>query len=204
VLEAACARAVQWLAEHELDRFVVRVNLSARQLDRPELIDDVRAALERTGLPAERLCLEITETALMRAPELAATTLAGLDALGVELAIDDFGTGYSSLAYLKRFPVDVLKIDRTFVTGLPGDAEDAAIVRSVISLAGALGMSVTAEGIELVEQADALHELGCDRMQGYLFSRPMPPEQLTQLLSDQVALLARRVTPDSLGPAALT
>ena len=113
-------------------------------------------ALERSGLAPERLCLEITETALMRNPEVASATLERLDALGVELAIDDFGTGYSSLAYLKRFPVDVLKIDRTFVMGLPADAEDTAIVRSVIDLAGALGMTVTAEGIEETEQATAL------------------------------------------------
>ena len=141
VLEAACVQAVEWLEEHPMERFVVRVNLSARQLDRAALIDEVQDALERSGLAPERLCLEITETALMRNPEVASATLERLDALGVELAIDDFGTGYSSLAYLKRFPVDVLKIDRTFVMGLPADAEDTAIVRSVIDLAGALGMT---------------------------------------------------------------
>jgi EAL domain-containing protein (putative c-di-GMP-specific phosphodiesterase class I) len=185
VLEASCEQAVEWLRLMPMERFVVRVNLSARQLDRPDLIEEVRHALERSGLAPERLCLEITETALMRNPEVASVTLARLDALGVELAIDDFGTGYSSLAYLKRFPVDVLKIDRAFVTGLPADAEDTAIVRSVIALATALGMSVTAEGIEVVEQADALTALGCHRVQGYLFSRPMPAAEVTELLRRQ-------------------
>jgi diguanylate cyclase (GGDEF)-like protein len=185
VLEASCEQAVEWLRVMPMERFVVRVNLSARQLDRPDLIEEVRHALERSGLAPERLCLEITETALMRNPEVASVTLARLDALGVELAIDDFGTGYSSLAYLKRFPVDVLKIDRAFVTGLPADAEDTAIVRSVIALATALGMSVTAEGIEAVEQADALTALGCHRVQGYLFSRPMPAAEVTELLRRQ-------------------
>jgi EAL domain-containing protein (putative c-di-GMP-specific phosphodiesterase class I) len=185
VLESACRQAVEWLADWPMDRFVVRVNLSARQLDRAALIDEVQAALDRSGLAPERLCLEITETALMRNPEVASATLARLDALGVELAIDDFGTGYSSLAYLKRFPVDVLKIDRSFVTGLPADEEDTAIVRSVIALAGALGMSVTAEGIEEVAQATALTELGCQRVQGYLFSRPMPAAEVSALLQVQ-------------------
>ncbi len=185
VLETACAQAVEWLDAHPMERFVVRVNLSARQLDRATLIDEVQDALDRSGLSPDRLCLEITETALMRNPEVASVTLGLLDALGVELAIDDFGTGYSSLAYLKRFPVDVLKIDRTFVMGLPSDAEDTAIIRSVIDLARALGMTVTAEGIEEADQATALTALGCSRMQGYLFSRPMPATELTELLGRQ-------------------
>ena len=146
--------------------------------------DQVAEALRTSGLTPERLCLEVTETALMNQPEVAAASLNELDALGVELAIDDFGTGYSSLSYLKMFPLDVLKIDRCFVSGLPGDVQDSAIVRSVIELAGALGMVVTAEGVEEAAQADALLSLGCRRAQGYLFARPVHADEVTRMLAE--------------------
>jgi EAL domain-containing protein (putative c-di-GMP-specific phosphodiesterase class I) len=134
----------------------------------------VADVLERTGLAPEHLCLEITETAIMADAEASRRLLEALDALGVSLAVDDFGTGYSSLAYLKQFPVDVLKIDRSFVDGLPGETEDSAIVTTIIRLAESLGMDVTAEGIETAEQATTLTAMGCNKGQGYHFARPMP------------------------------
>jgi len=178
VLATACAQAKHWIDAHDLGDFVVRVNLSVRQLEQPDVVEVVRAALEDCGLEPHRLCLEITETVLMADPERARVALDALDRLGVELAIDDFGTGYSSLAYLKRFPFDILKIDRSFVDGLPHDSEDLAIVRSVIALASALGMRVTAEGIESDGQIAALIALGCPRGQGFLLARPAPPGEL--------------------------
>lgn len=180
VLEAACKQAVEWLHGGADPSFVVRVNLSARQLDHPELVSLVAGVLEQTGLPPGNLCLEITETALMSDAERAKDLLTELDELGVWLAIDDFGTGYSSLSYLKRFPVDVLKIDRSFVDGLPGDAEDLAIVTTIVSLARTLGMQITAEGIETEAQAQVLTELGCPRGQGFHFARPMAAQELTR------------------------
>ena len=178
VLSEACAQAARWRKEFGQSDLMMRVNLSVRQLEQPDLVQRVADALQRSGLPADSLCLEITETSLMTNPEGALRALERLDELGVELAIDDFGTGYSSLAYLKKFPFDVLKIDRAFVIGLPNDREDTAIVRSVIALADALGMIVTAEGIETSDQAVALAALSCTRGQGYWFSRPMPAGEL--------------------------
>jgi diguanylate cyclase (GGDEF)-like protein/PAS domain S-box-containing protein len=182
VLQRAVSDAVRWAERAPWARFSARVNLSARQFDQPDLADLIRACLHEAGLPPDRLCLELTETALMADPEAAQETLEVLHHLGVSVAIDDFGTGYSSLAYLKRFPVDVVKIDRSFVWGLPHDPDDAAIVSSIIGLAQALQLTVTAEGIETAEQVNALRRLGCGRGQGFLFARPGPPEVFAQLL----------------------
>jgi diguanylate cyclase (GGDEF)-like protein/PAS domain S-box-containing protein len=178
VLQDACDAAARWNATPEGHGLTLRVNLSARQLDQPDLIDRVSEALDRSGLPASQLCLEITETALMANAAESRELLLQLDDLGVGLAVDDFGTGYSSLSYLKQFPVDVLKIDRSFVDGLPDDGEDAAIVATIIRLAESLGMQVTAEGIEHEAQARRLREMGCDRGQGWLYSQAVPEEQL--------------------------
>jgi diguanylate cyclase (GGDEF)-like protein/PAS domain S-box-containing protein len=169
VLETACAAAASWPA---LDGLQVSVNLSARQLLNDDIVAVVRDVLGRTGLPPGRLCLELTESQLMEDPDRAGAVLAELRRLGVGLAMDDFGTGYSSLAYLKRFPVDTLKIDRSFVSGLAEDADDAAIVTAVLALARALGLRTVAEGVETEEQARALRRLGCGHAQGYLFGRP--------------------------------
>jgi len=174
VLRDACTAAARWTATPEGADLTLRVNLSARQLDQPDLIARVSEALERSGLPPSRLCLEITETALMANAAQSRELLLQLDGLGVGLAVDDFGTGYSSLSYLKQFPVDVLKIDRSFVDGLPDDGEDAAIVTTIIRLAESLGMEVTAEGIEHQRQADRLVEMGCRRGQGWLYAKAMP------------------------------
>jgi EAL domain-containing protein (putative c-di-GMP-specific phosphodiesterase class I) len=129
--------------------------------------------------------LEITESAIMQDPEAASRTLSGLRALGVHLAVDDFGTGYSSLSYLKRFPVDTLKVDRSFIDGIGQDKHDTAIVRSVIELARTLGLTVTAEGIETPMQHACLERLGCDRGQGYLFAKPARAEVVSRLFQGE-------------------
>ncbi|MCB1958899.1 MAG: EAL domain-containing protein, partial [Rhodocyclaceae bacterium] len=148
---------------------------------------DVADVLSTVGLPPSRLCLEVTETALMRDVRAGMAALTELHRVGVQLAIDDFGTGYSSLSYLKRFPIDVLKVDRSFVDGLPGEAHDVAITTAILDLARSLELEVTAEGVETVGQRDALIELGCKRAQGYLFARPMPAEDLVRHLEQQQA-----------------
>ena len=172
-LEEACREAARWASACP-GAPGVSVNLSARQLSRPELADVVAGALEASGLAPGALTLEVTETALMEHPDRAQETLCRLRDLGVRLAIDDFGTGYSSLLYLRRLPVDVLKIDRTFVGGLTTDEDDAAIVRAVIGLAHSVGVTVVAEGVETEEQSSTLRDLRCDFAQGYLWGRPAP------------------------------
>lgn len=173
VLEQACQQMVRWNAEgYSLD--FVAVNVSSRLFSRGELDVKVAQVLAETGLPAEQLELEVTESAIMEDPDAAQKLLLSLRALGVRLAIDDFGTGYSSLARLKRLPVDKLKLDQSFVRGLPDDPEDAAIARAVIALGQSLGLKVLAEGIEQPAQADFLRELGCNYGQGYHFGRPQP------------------------------
>ena len=166
----------------------VSVNLSARQFASPDLVGDVRRALEETGLEPGVLTLEITESAVIEDAEDAASTLETLKALGVRLALDDFGTGYSSLSYLERFPVDVLKIDRSFVAKVGRDAEGTALLSAVVGLARALGLEVVAEGVETAEQRDLLNEVGCDRLQGYFFFTPLAEAEATRLLSSGAAL----------------
>jgi diguanylate cyclase (GGDEF)-like protein/PAS domain S-box-containing protein len=154
------------------------VNLSARQLDDPRLVPSVRAAADATGLPPDALCLEITESALMRDPHAAARTLAAVRDLGARLAIDDFGTGYSSLAQLMTLPLDTLKIDRTFVAGLGRSKDAEAIVTSIIAMAHAVDLTVVAEGVEHAHQLDTLRELECDLAQGYHLGRPVAAAEL--------------------------
>ncbi len=179
VVEEACRQAAEWDAVAPvLSQLDVSVNISARQLANPELVDVVAATLERTGLEPGRLCLEVTETVLMSNAEASFEALTGLKLLGVRVAIDDFGTGYSSLSYLQRFPVDLLKVDKGFVTGMDGDASKAAIVRSVVDLAHALQLRVLAEGVETAEEAAMLVAFGCDEAQGFHFSPPQPPATL--------------------------
>jgi EAL domain-containing protein (putative c-di-GMP-specific phosphodiesterase class I) len=145
--------------------------------------------LERTGLPPGRLTLELTESVVMEDVDAGMAAMERLRSLGVRLALDDFGQGYSSLGYLKRFPLDNVKIDRSFVDGLVASAEDQAIVRSVVMLAREMHMTVTAEGIETPEQLDAVRALGCDEAQGYYFSAPMPGVGVTAAASPAVAAL---------------
>jgi diguanylate cyclase (GGDEF)-like protein/PAS domain S-box-containing protein len=177
VIEEACRRSRQWRAEHG-PSFVVSVNLSGRQLWNPELAQNVTAALDRTGSDPAGLCFEITESVLMDDVDTTIGAISALKGLGVTLSIDDFGTGYSSLGYLKRFPVDAVKVDRSFIDGLGADPEDSAIVAAVVSLGHALGLTVIAEGVETDRQLAELRALDCDAAQGYLFARPGPADDL--------------------------
>lgn len=179
-LRAACSEAVKWGEGGPS----VSVNVSARQLADDDLYDVVAEALSRSGLAPGRLTLEVTETAVMQDADHAVKVLRRLKSLGVAIAVDDFGTGYSSLVYLKRLPVDKLKIDRSFVDCLPEDAEDAAIVSSVVSLAQAVGLQVIAEGVETDAQWEALLALGCDLGQGFLWGHPLPaPEAAARFVA---------------------
>jgi diguanylate cyclase (GGDEF)-like protein/PAS domain S-box-containing protein len=181
VLAEACRQLGAWRAAHGTS-LSVSVNLSGRQLAGRDLLSDVTEALTHGGVPASRLLLEMTESTLVEDNRVTLERLHALRAMGARLAIDDFGTGYSSLAYLERFPIEVLKIDRAFVRGLGGDAPESPITHAVIGLARALGMTVVAEGVETERQLERLRELGCDRAQGYLFARPLPAAAMSALL----------------------
>jgi diguanylate cyclase (GGDEF)-like protein/PAS domain S-box-containing protein len=177
VLETACRQASIWRADTEIGLdLIMAVNLSPRQFRHPRLVQEVGQVLAESGLDASGLEVEITEGTAMGDADATVKTLEHLKGIGIRLAIDDFGTGYSSLSYLKRFPIDVLKVDRSFVAGLPGNRGDAAIVRAVIGLARALGLKAVAEGIETNDQLAELRGLGCDQGQGYLFGRPTATE----------------------------
>ena len=158
------------------------MNLSARQFRQPDFDKTIGRVLAETGLAPHRLELELTESILIQEPEAAADTLARLARHGVQISIDDFGTGYSSLAYLKRLPIDALKIDRGFVRDITVAPDDAAIVTAIITMARALGLRTVAEGVETKEQLDFLRRQGCDTMQGYYFSRPVPAGDISRLL----------------------
>ena len=184
VLERACRQARQWL-DRGLGDIRVSVNLSAHQFRKGNLADVVDRILALTGLPAELLELELTESLIMEDMDQNIALLERLRARGVGLSLDDFGTGYSSLNYLKRFPVDTLKIDRTFITDLADNPDDAAITRAIIEMAHSLTMSVVAEGVETDQHLNILREMGCDSIQGYLISRPVPEDQLHDILALQ-------------------
>jgi diguanylate cyclase (GGDEF)-like protein len=179
VLRTACAQAKQWEQTYPVR---IAVNLSARQFQHDGLLDTVAAALEETGLAPHMLELEITESILMQQFDTIIHTLGGLKARGVRFAIDDFGTGYSSLSYLKRFPIDVLKIDKSFVRDIAEDPSDAAIVSAITAIARELGLDVVAEGLETKEQLAHLIAIGCQYLQGYYFSKPLVAAEATVLL----------------------
>lgn len=181
VLRQACHDAMAWVGPGTPP--VVRVNVSARQLDEDGLADEVAAALASARLPPERLCLEITETTLMGDIERTLPMLHRLKALGVKIAIDDFGTGYASLTYLKRFPIDTIKIDGSFVQDLPRDATDAAIVSAVFGLAQSLRIEVVAEGVERLEQQQALQDIGVTHVQGWLYAQAMEQTKVRALFA---------------------
>jgi diguanylate cyclase (GGDEF)-like protein len=182
VLEQACARGAAW--QQMGHRLNIAVNVSARQLERSEFVEEVRSALQHSGLEPSKLTLEITETVLMRQPDATVHLLTELKALGVRIAVDDFGTGYSSLAYLRQFPVDLLKIDRTFITGLAVSGEAQALAHTLIRLGQALGLQTLAEGVEHHDQIRELRREGCDLVQGFLFARPLEPDAVETLLED--------------------
>jgi EAL domain-containing protein (putative c-di-GMP-specific phosphodiesterase class I) len=162
------------------------VNVSARQFATAGFVEVVAAAIAKHSIDPSHLCLEITETALLEESAAVPETFGGLAGLGVQIALDDFGTGYSSLAHLRKFPVHILKVDRSFVSGL-GDTEgDLVIVGAVTAMARALGIATVAEGIETLEQLEMLSAMGCDSGQGYLFSRPVDAERIQEILDTEV------------------
>ena len=199
VLEEACRQAVVW--QKELPRtppLAVSVNLSGRQLRRLDLQDVIRRALEKSGLSASSLGLDITESVYIGALEANTAALDRIKALGVRMSLDDFGSGYSSLSYLKRLPADILKVDRSFTKGLGLEVEDTAIVQTVVDLAHILGMEVVAEGVEVGEQEMLFQEMGCNFGQGFHFSRPLPPEEALEFLNSAYRDAAHRDNFDSL------
>ncbi len=181
VIEEACRQLRAWDDEGLRD-FTLAVNFSAQELQRPDVIAVVRDAITRHGIEASRLEIEITESSLMEHVDRVVGVIAELKQLGVKLSLDDFGTGYSSLAYLKQFALDKIKIDRTFVRDLPQDADDAAIARTIVAIGHQLRMKVVAEGVETPGQATYLRDIGCDQLQGYLFSPPVPAARAMELL----------------------
>jgi EAL domain-containing protein (putative c-di-GMP-specific phosphodiesterase class I) len=206
VLSEACRAARRWRDALGPDSgpFHVSVNISARQLH-GGLVEDVQRVLAETGLPASSLLLEVTETVLMERVDEAVALLRQLKALGIRIAVDDFGTGYSSLSYLARFPVDVLKIDRSFVEQLGKQEEADELARMVVGLGRALNLRIIAEGVETGPQLEALREMGCHVAQGFLFMRPVPDWCIDELLHLEPDVLARQgvVVPRQTGPAPL-
>ncbi len=183
VLEQACRQLRTWQQDRpDQPPLFMSVNVSSKQFADPNFVDRVAACLKKVGWDANCLKLEITETAIMRNPELAAKTLGQLRDLEIQISLDDFGTGYSSLSYLQQFPIDTLKIDRCFINRLEGSKQAEEIVRTIVALAHGLGIEVTAEGIERTTQLSTLHEIGCETGQGYLYSRPVPCETIEELL----------------------
>jgi EAL domain-containing protein (putative c-di-GMP-specific phosphodiesterase class I) len=172
------------------------VNLSPRQFTDEHLLHDVDEALLASGMSAVLLQLEVTESMVMRNVARAVRVLNAIQRRGIRLAIDDFGTGYSSMSLMKQFPIDTIKIDRSFVRDLPRDTEDQAIAQAIISMGKALGMTVVAEGVETAAQQAFLRDHHCDEMQGYLFSKPLPPRALAKLLRCP-PLLAPPLAPDA-------
>jgi diguanylate cyclase (GGDEF)-like protein len=188
VLAAACRDGAVWQQRFpRADPLLVCVNASARQLANAAFPARVADAMDRHGLAPGSLALEITESVLMEEAHAPVTVLASLREYGLRLMLDDFGTGYSSLAYLKRFPLDVLKIDRSFVAGLGRDEEDSAIVAAIVQMARTLGLTVVAEGVERPEQLERLRELDCDRVQGRLIAEPMPAADVERLMESATA-----------------
>jgi len=184
VLQQATREARRWQVRYpSAPALLISVNLSARQLQRPELVDDVMAALDAAGLDPPSLILELTESALLSEVGTIAERLKVLRNRGVRLALDDFGTGYSSLGHLRDFPVDIVKLDRSFVGGIGSSAADGAILRAMIGLAGSLGLMSIAEGIERAEQLAALNAMGCQAGQGFFISKPLDHEAVDALLA---------------------
>ncbi|MBU1692175.1 MAG: EAL domain-containing protein [Gammaproteobacteria bacterium] len=184
VLREACRQNKAW-QDGGMARMRVSVNLSARQFQQQDIVEMTASALQESGLTADCLELELTESYIMQNPEAAISTLKRLEEMGVFLSVDDFGTGYSSLSYLRRFPIDCLKIDQSFVRDIPGNVDAVAIVSAIVAMARSLMLELVAEGVETQEQLDYLKQLQCNRMQGYLFSRPIPAPEFEKLVKNQ-------------------
>jgi EAL domain-containing protein (putative c-di-GMP-specific phosphodiesterase class I) len=191
VLREACRQMQKWAVVLPSDPpLFISVNLSVRQFSQPDLVECVAAILRETQLDPKDLKLEITESAVMENVEAATELLNRLRALGLRISMDDFGTGYSSLSHLRRFPIDTLKIDRSFVTQMADDEENAEIVRTIIGLAQNLGMDVVAEGVETPAQVLTLKALGCEYGQGYFYSKPLDYQRAEQFICDTYSPLA--------------
>jgi len=195
VLDQACAQAAAW--HRQGYRATMSVNVSMRQLETDTLVDHVKAALEKSGFAPSSLIIEVTESTLMRDANATVSRLRKLKEIGVMIAIDDFGTGYSSLAYLRQFPVDVLKIDRSFVAEMDGSTDSAALIHTLVELGRTLGLVTLAEGIEEASQLDILRGEQCDSGQGFIFSRPVEPAAIVDLLAR--AVIDLDITPSPAG-----
>jgi diguanylate cyclase len=182
VLEEACRQAAAW-RQAGLDKVCIAVNLASPSFHKPGLTDEVRTLLDRYTVDPDQLQVEATESMLMESGGATLETLRQFNLMGIKLAIDDFGTGYSSLTYLRRFPADEIKIDRSFISEMTNNADDAAIVAAIISLGRSMKRAIVAEGVETIAQARLLHTLGCDVMQGFLFSRPVPADEMQEMLA---------------------
>ena len=179
VMEEACTAAAAWGGSYR-----IAVNVSILQLHDRRLLDDVAATLQRTGLPPERLEIEVTETVLADRNQTVVDTLNDLKAMGIRIALDDFGTGYSSLSYLRRFCFDKIKIDKSFVQGQSSDPGTRVILKSILTMCRNLGLAVVGEGVETRQQLAMLRQNGCTEIQGYLMARPMPLEDVQQFLGN--------------------
>ena len=185
VLNTTCAQNVAWQREG-LPPLCMAINLSARQFADEDLLKDIAAALENSGMKPELLELELTESMVIQNAERAGKVLAEIKKMGARLAIDDFGVGYSSLTHLKRFPIDTLKVDRSFIRDLLQDPEDKAITEAIIAMGKSLNLTVVAEGVETLEQQTFLQDHGCDEMQGFYFSKPIAGDQFAELLRQRI------------------
>ncbi|MBX9937362.1 MAG: EAL domain-containing protein, partial [Burkholderiaceae bacterium] len=202
VLRQVCQQGQRWL-DAGLPAITLAVNVSPRQFQLTDLVASTRTALAETGFPASQLELEITESALAERFEEVLKVLEGLQGLGLHLAVDDFGTGYSSLAHLKRFPIDVLKIDQSFIRDIPHHCDDMAISAAIIAMGHSMALKVLAEGVETQEQLAFLVERGCDSYQGYLLSRPLPAADFALLLQKQALAAAAEPTTADVGFVAM-
>jgi EAL domain-containing protein (putative c-di-GMP-specific phosphodiesterase class I) len=190
-LREACRQLAAWQSSIPgASKLRMTVNVSSRQLMHPEFTGQVASAVRDAGIRSDSLCVEITETALIQSLDLAATVLGELRALGVQVYLDDFGSGYSSLSYLHRFPVNTLKIDRSFISSFGAKREEPAIVESILGLARSVGATVIAEGVETRDQLRRLRHVGCDYAQGYLFSEALEPRAAEALIMRRPALAA--------------
>ena len=183
VLRQACTQMQKWTKKYPRSRFGISVNISPKQFADPNFLDDVRQVLNETGLSGRRLSIEITEGAIMENPHEVTARLMELQKLGIDLHVDDFGTGYSSLSHLHRFPIDALKVDRSFVITMAESEDNMEIVRTIIALAHNLKLKTVAEGVETKNDLDQLKKLKCDFAQGYYFSRPMTAKKATDYLA---------------------
>ncbi len=200
IAEMACAQAALWQAQLPHLPFQITINFSIKQFYQKEFLASFQEIVRKTGVRADCLCIEVTESMLMEKPEVIRPILFEIKKMGVQIAIDDFGTGYSSLAYLHRFPLDTLKIDRSFVKEVLASQENHQIVRTIVELGKTLGMKVVAEGIETADQRERLLDMGCEFAQGYFWSPPVPAAQAFQMLRasslpSMTSLAARSLDP---------